>query len=58
MYMTQLDRNWHIPEQPRSSIDSSGAADVLGMLSIEDLVEAVIQDQQTLTEQMESCLAR
>ena len=36
-------------------VDSSG---VIGMVSIGDLVKAVIQDQQALIEQLESYLAR
>jgi len=36
-------------------VDSSG---VVGMVSIGDLVKAVIQDQQSLIEQLESYLAR
>lgn len=36
-------------------VDGSG---VIGMVSIGDLVKAVIKDQQALIEQLESCLAR
>jgi hypothetical protein len=36
-------------------VDGSG---VIGMVSIGDLVKAVIQDQQALIEQLESYLAR
>ncbi len=36
-------------------VDSSG---VLGMVSIGDLVKAVIQDQESLIEQLEGYLAR